>query len=196
MNSMGAFLTKAGHQTHTMKTNTLLSLGGACALALVGSIGLLAQAETVVTQSAGTISEFSPDALVIRSETATAPTRYVVSREVQYVDDAGAPVSVEVVKSGLPVTVHYVREGDRVIAQRIVVHRHVTTAPVVEERHRVIEERPAAPVIEERRPVIEERHRVIEQRPAVVEEKRTVIEQRPVVEEHRTTTTTTTTSEK
>jgi hypothetical protein len=168
-----------------MKSSTLLSLGGACALALVSSLGSLAQAETIVTESAGTVSEFSPDTLVIRSETAAAPTRYVIGREVQYVDDLGAPISVEVVKSGLPVTVHYVREGDRVIAQRVVVHRQVTTSPVIEERHRVIEERPAAPVIEER-------HRVIEQSAPVIEEKRTVIEQRPAVEEHRTTTTTTT----
>jgi hypothetical protein len=32
------------------------------------------------------------------------------------------------VKSGLPVTVHYVKEGDRVIANRVIVHkRKVTT---------------------------------------------------------------------
>ena len=31
-------------------------------------------------------------------------------------------VSVEVVKSGVPVTVSYVRDGDRYIAQRVIVH--------------------------------------------------------------------------
>jgi hypothetical protein len=79
------------------------------------------------TESAGTISEFSPDTIVIRSETSPEPIRYSYSKTTTYVDDAGNPVSMEVVKSGLPVTVHYVKEGDRVIARRVIVHRTTTT---------------------------------------------------------------------
>jgi hypothetical protein len=86
-----------------------------------------------VTESAGTISEYSPDALVIHSEVREAPTRYVLDKQVTYVDDTGAPVAVDVVKSGLPVTVHYVREGDRVIARRVVVHRRALPPGTIEE---------------------------------------------------------------
>ena len=80
------------------------------------------------TESAGTISEFSPDTIIIRSESSPEPIRYSYSKTTTYVDDAGNPVSMEVIKSGLPVTVHYVKEGDRVIARRVIVHRVATTA--------------------------------------------------------------------
>jgi len=79
------------------------------------------------TESAGTVSEFSPDTIIIRSESSPEPIRYSYSKTTTYVDDAGNPVSMEVIKSGLPVTVHYVKEGDRVIARRVIVHRSATT---------------------------------------------------------------------
>ena len=44
---------------------------------------------------------------------------------------------MEVVKSGLPVTVQYVREGDQLVASRVIVRRVtrvVPTAPVIEEK--------------------------------------------------------------
>jgi hypothetical protein len=117
-----------------MKTSmTRLAASAALSLSLLTFIPQ-ASAETVITESVGTISEFSPDALVIRSETATAPARYVVSKEVTYVDEAGAPVDVSIVRSGAPVTVHYIKEGDRMIARKVVVRRAQATAPVIEKR--------------------------------------------------------------
>lgn len=75
---------------------------------------------TSTTTSDGTISSFNPDQFVIKSE--TGPVTYRYSKTTQYVDEAGAPVAVEIVKSGVPVTVSYVREGDGFIAQRVIVH--------------------------------------------------------------------------
>ena len=73
---------------------------------------------------------------MIRSETSPEPVRYTYSKTTTYVDDEGAPVSMELVKSGLPVTVHYVHEGDRTVANRVIVHRRkaVVTEPVAVER--------------------------------------------------------------
>ena len=68
-------------------------------------------------------------------------------------------------------TVHYIREGDRRIADRVIVHRHVTTtAPAVVEK--------------------------TVRTPAEVEERRTttIVPAAPVIEEKKTTTTTTTTN--
>jgi hypothetical protein len=108
----------------------------AVALALTGSA--LAQTSVTTTTSAGTISEFSPDTIVVRSESSPEPLRYSYSKSTTYVDETGAPVSMEVVKSGLPVTVHYIKEGDRMVANRVIVRRATTTstaAPaVVEEK--------------------------------------------------------------
>jgi len=100
---------------------TIAALTMACATISFGD-------EVVTTtESAGTVSEFSPDTIIIRSETSPEPIRYSYSKTTTYVDDAGNPVSMEVIKSGLPVTVHYVKEGDRVIARRVIVHRSATT---------------------------------------------------------------------
>lgn len=84
---------------------------------------------TTTTNTAGTISEFSPDTITIRSETAPEPIHYSYSRSTTYVDESGAPVTMETVKSGLPVTVYYRRDGDRLIANRVIVHRTTVTTP-------------------------------------------------------------------
>src|SRR4051794_33203583 len=67
--------------------------------------------ETSTTTSAGTISEFGPNVISIRSESSSQPIRYSYSKTTTYVDESGAPVSMETVKSGLPVTVYYVKHG-------------------------------------------------------------------------------------
>src|SRR4051812_19321068 len=108
---------------------------GAAVLGVLILAANAALAETVITESAGTVTEYHPDALVIRSEVATAPTRYVIGRKVEYVDEDGVPIAPEEVRLGVPVTVRYVREGDRVLARRVVVHR------------RVVEPVPAATVV-------------------------------------------------
>ncbi len=86
------------------------------------------QTTTTTTQNLGTITEFSPDTIVIRSESAPEPVRYSYTKTTTYVDENGAPVSIETVKSGLPVTVFYTRDGDRLVANRVVVRRAVQPA--------------------------------------------------------------------
>ncbi len=97
------------------------------------------QETTTTTNSAGTISQFGPETIVIRSTAAAEPLRYSYSKTTTYVDETGAPVSIETVKSGLPVTVYYTRVGDQLVASRVIVKR-ATAAVVV----------PAAPVIEKK----------------------------------------------
>ncbi|MDQ3622170.1 MAG: hypothetical protein M3463_06740 [Verrucomicrobiota bacterium] len=111
-------------------------------IGLTLAIAPLASAQTAVTESttttttsAGTITEFSPDTLVIRSEGAASPVRYRYSKTTTYVDETGAPVSMETVKSGLPVTVHYVKQGNDMVASRVIVRKKTTTsAPAVEQK--------------------------------------------------------------
>jgi len=78
---------------------------------------------TTTTTTTGTISEFGPGTIVVRSETAPEPMRYSYSKTTTYTDETGAPVSIETVKSGLPVTVYYTRDGDRMVANRVIVRR-------------------------------------------------------------------------
>jgi hypothetical protein len=161
------------HAALVVATLALSPLAFAQTTVVTGGGGAVVAGSTTTTTTAGTISEFSPDTIIVRSETSPEPIRYSYTKTTTYVDDAGAPVSLETVKSGLPVTVHYAREGDRMIADRVIVHRRKT----------VTEEAPAA-VRTERRV----------EAPAVRTETRTVAPApAPVIEENKTTTTTTTT---
>jgi hypothetical protein len=123
-----------------MNKASIRKFSGAVLCAVAVSISPLAIGEEVIstTTTAGTISEFTPGSqIVVRTESAPAPITYSVGKTVTYVDETGAPVSAELVKSGLPVTVHYVKEGDRMIANKVVVRKTTTTsssAPVIEKK--------------------------------------------------------------
>ncbi|OGQ97692.1 MAG: hypothetical protein A2521_01955 [Deltaproteobacteria bacterium RIFOXYD12_FULL_57_12] len=109
---------------------------------LIMPCGLYAQQEkvtvntTTTTETAGTISEVRPDTIVVRSETSSSPMSYTYTKSTTYVDQNGTPVSIETVKSGLPVTVYYTREGDRMIANKVVVQKTTTTTekPGIEQK--------------------------------------------------------------
>ena len=107
---------------------------GAFAIGTILTTAALAQTvvkeTTTTTNSAGTISEFSPDTIIIRSETSPEPQRYTYSKTTTYVDETGAPVTLETVKSGLPVTVYYTKVGDRLVANRVVVRKTTVVTPV------------------------------------------------------------------
>jgi hypothetical protein len=89
---------------------------------------------TTTTENMGTISDVGPDRLVIRTETSTTPLQYNSTKSTTYVDENGNPVSIETVKSGLPVTVYYTRDGDRMVADKVVVRKITTTTekPMIE----------------------------------------------------------------
>jgi len=105
------------------------------------------------TETVGTVSEVSPDTLVIQSETSTTPMHYSYTESTTYVDDTGAPVSIETVTSGLPVTVYYTLEGDRMIANKVVVRKTTSKtieAPMVQERTETTTKTIETPTVQER----------------------------------------------
>jgi len=92
-------------------------------------------AQTTTTTSEGTISQFSPNIIVVKTQDAAAPVSYSYSKTTTYVDENGNPVSMETVKSGLPVTVYYVKEGDNLVASKVIVKTSIVqpAAPSVQE---------------------------------------------------------------
>ena len=123
-----------------MKKQNIRTLASAALLGLLVLTVNVSLAQTVVketttTTTAGTISEFGPEMIVIRTETAPEPVRYTYSKTTTYVDEAGAPVSIETVKSGLPVTVYYTKVGDKMVATKVIVRKVVVKAdPTIEEK--------------------------------------------------------------
>ena len=118
-----------------MKNNNRILTGAALlGLMLLTANVTLAQTAvketTTTTTTVGTISEFGPETIIIRSETAPEPIRYSYTKTTTYVDETGAPVSIETVKSGLPVTVYYIKVGDKMVASKVIVRKAVVkTAP-------------------------------------------------------------------
>lgn len=80
------------------------------------------------TMTAGTISEFGPEQIIIQTESSPTPLPYTYSKTTTYVDESGAPVSIQTVKSGLPVTVYYTRVGNVLVANKVIVRK----APLIE----------------------------------------------------------------
>jgi len=110
----------------------LITILGAVAvfglLTFVPNAGFGQEASTTTTiTSTGTVSELTPDAIVVRDNTSPTPIRYTFTKTTTYVDENGNPVSVETVRTGVPVTVYYEKNGDSLVADKVVLSKTVTT---------------------------------------------------------------------
>jgi hypothetical protein len=115
-----------------MKNKTKICLNAAALAGFLATVGLASAQTTTTTtsstQTVGTISQFGPDGIVVKSSTSTAPLTYSSSKTTTYVDQDGNPVSIETVKSGAPVIVYYTQDGDKMIASKVVVQRTTTSS--------------------------------------------------------------------
>ncbi len=95
-----------------------LSLGLATAAPLRADMVEKTTERTTTYQ--GTVTEVNPSSstIVLRSETATAPSTYTYNKETMFVDDQGKTVTYETIKDS-PVTVTYTRDGDRMIVTKV-----------------------------------------------------------------------------
>jgi hypothetical protein len=110
-----------------MKKLTLLAFALTVLVAPVCSFAQQSQMTVTKTETVGTISEINPDTLVIRSESSPNPVVYTYTKKTNYINQRGEPVSMETVKSGLPVTVYYTSSGNQMIAEKVLVHETTTT---------------------------------------------------------------------
>jgi len=83
--------------------------------------------QTTTTTSNGTVNQFGPDAIVVKTATSADPISYSYTKDTTYVDENGNTVSSETVKSGLPVTVYYAQDGTRMVATKVIVRKTTTT---------------------------------------------------------------------
>lgn len=120
----------------------------------IWSTQAFAQTTTTVTTTKGAFNEYVPgsETMVVKTETGTTPLRYTVTKQTTIVDESGAPVAVERISPGSPLSVQYTGTGDHLVASRIVVQKPAvvtdrettttTTRPMThEEKHALKEER-------------------------------------------------------
>ena len=113
---------------------TLIKILGAAAITLTFNT-LPAWADeqkttTTVTTSSGTISDFGPERIVVHSETEKEPLTYSYTKTTTYVDENGDPVTIQNVRSGMPVTVYYTTDGDQRVATKVIVRKSKTETVV------------------------------------------------------------------
>jgi hypothetical protein len=99
----------------------------------IWSTEMRAQTTTTVTTTRGAFTEYAPgsETMVVRTETSSAPLRYAVTKQTTIVDESGAPVAIERISPGSPLSIQYSGTGDHLVASRIIVQRPATvTAPV------------------------------------------------------------------
>ncbi|MGD0948075.1 MAG: hypothetical protein ABSA52_11650 [Candidatus Binatia bacterium] len=103
------------------------------AFGLLGSVPVsLAQTTVTTTEKtttySGVVSEINPSSstIILKSETAPAPVTYTFTKETVFVDAQGNVVSSETIRNS-PVTVEYMKEGDRTIVKRVVATRPSVT---------------------------------------------------------------------
>ena len=84
-----------------------------------------AQATTTVTTTNGAFNEYVPasETMVVKMESGSAPLRYTITKQTTIVDESGAPVAIERISSGSPLSIQYTTAGDRLVASRIIVQK-------------------------------------------------------------------------
>lgn len=115
-----------------MKNKTNILRGIAIMGALLFAVNLApaqtsSSSSTTTTTTDGTVSQFGPDTIVVKSTTSTDPLTYSYSKTTVYVDENGKAVASETIKSGAPVTVYYDRDGNKMMATKVVVRKTTTT---------------------------------------------------------------------
>ena len=84
------------------------------------------------TTYTGTVSMPSSSTIILKSESAPEPSKYVLTEKTTFVDPAGATVSREAVQNQ-PVTIYTEKQGDQMVVTKVVTQKTVS-APKVERK--------------------------------------------------------------
>lgn len=109
-----------------------LILPAVVALTSVSWAQVVSETVTTTAPAVGTVTTFDPTtgALIVTGKEAPAATYVYKTGTTTIVDEAGNPVAAEVVRSGVPVSVYYTKDGNNMVVSKMVVQR---ATPVIEE---------------------------------------------------------------
>jgi hypothetical protein len=79
------------------------------------------ESTTTTTESSGTITEFSPGSSIVLSTGTGEPTHYKFSKTVTYVTPDGKVIEASKVRKNSKVRVHYVKEGNDMLVDKVIV---------------------------------------------------------------------------
>ena len=94
-----------------------------------GSTGVSATTSTSTSalDGTGTITTYTPgtEFIEMRTETTKTPVKYYYTKNTTVVDSTGAAVDMAMLRSDLPVSYTYVKEGDRMVVSKITVQKPI-----------------------------------------------------------------------
>ena len=100
-----------------------LLLSMAVAVAAPFAWAQVSETTTTTTEGSGTITTFTPGTSIVLKET-SGPRTYNFGKTVTYVTKSGKTLDEDAVRTrfrvGVPVHVHYVGEGDKVLVDRVI----------------------------------------------------------------------------
>ena len=77
---------------------------------------------TTTTESTGVVTEYTPGQTLVLKTEAAEPLRYRFGKKVTYVTADGRALESSRIKKDSNVRVHYVREGDDMLVDRVIVN--------------------------------------------------------------------------
>ena len=124
-----------------MKTKLIPTLGAALLIGLsqVAAADIVTK-KTTTTTSSGTVTQFSPSIVSIKTESSTEPQSYSYSKSTTVVDQNGAPYDVTTLNSGSSVDIDYVTEADSNVARKITVRKETTSDDGLTQKRETTEE--------------------------------------------------------
>src|ERR1700732_3094554 len=78
---------------------------------------------TTTTESTGTLTEFTPVPHLFRKTEAAQPVQYKFGKTVTYVTSDGKVIEASKVRKDSKVRVHYVKDGDDMLVDKVIVTR-------------------------------------------------------------------------
>ena len=77
---------------------------------------------TTTTESTGVVTEFTPGhALFLRTEATAQPVQYKFGKTVTYVTSDGRVIEASKIKKDSKVHVHYIKQGDDMLVDKVIV---------------------------------------------------------------------------
>ncbi|HWY51064.1 MAG TPA: hypothetical protein VNW72_06240 [Chthoniobacterales bacterium] len=81
----------------------------------------VSETTTTTTETAGTVTEFTPGHQLFLKTEADQPVRYKFGKTVTYVTSDGKVIEVSKIKKDSKVRVHYLKEGDDMVVDKVIV---------------------------------------------------------------------------
>jgi hypothetical protein len=85
--------------------------------------GTQATTTTATTENVGTITEFTPGASLVLSSGTGEPVHYKLAKNVTYINAKGKEIKAERIRKDRKVRVHYTKEGDDMVVDKVTVVR-------------------------------------------------------------------------